>query len=492
MERGSGVLLHISSLPSLYGIGTFGKEAYNFVRLLKKAKQKYWQFLPLSPTGYKDSPYQSFSTFALNPYFIDLTMLINDQFLKTEDVESLNWSIQEDKVDYGLIYQNKEKILWLAYQNGYKKIEKDVLLFYKKQKYWLEDYALFMSLKKTFNGKEWLKWDEEFKNKHKKTINQYKEENQDIILFYVFSQYIAFKQYLKLKAFANANHIQIIGDCPIYVNLDSCDVWANKDQFKLNSQYYPTIVAGVPPDYFSETGQLWGNPIYHYENMKKQGYHWWMLRLFHHNQLYDHIRLDHFRGFEAYYAIPFEDKTALNGKWFKGPDHDFFKKVFELFPNISLIAEDLGIITEEVKNLKNDFHLPGLKIVLFAFDQLDNNHPYLPKNFENNCIGYLGSHDNNTFFGYEKENQVGLKNMQDYYQCKQIEEIYQKVLEDLYASNANVVILQIQDILKQNETSRMNTPGKASNNWQYRVLKENLNEHLFDFIKELTQKYGRE
>ena len=492
MERGSGILLHISSLPSNYGIGTFGKEAYCFIRLLKKTKQKYWQFLPLSPTGYKDSPYQSFSTFALNPYFIDLDDLIQDQLLKQEEVDALTWYQTKDRVDYGLIYENKEKILWLAYQRGYAKYQKMIQIFMRKNQFWLEDYALFMALKKYFHQQPWTQWEIDYKIKKKNVIHRFQEENQDWIQFYIFCQFIAFKQYQKLKNFAKANKIQLIGDCPIYVNFDSCDVWANQRLFLLDTQYYPTLVAGVPPDYFSKTGQLWGNPIYNYEQMKKDDYHWWTLRFQHLLKLYDYVRLDHFRGFEAYYAIPFKETTALHGKWYAGPGKTFFDLMTQKFGQTPFIAEDLGIITDAVQLLKDCYHFPGLKILLFAFDSLDEKHPYLPKNYEKNCIGYIGTHDNSPFFEYVKQNQNGFLNMKKYYQTVDENTTYEAIMDDLFASDANVIILQIQDILKQDEKSRMNVPGSDQGNWQYRITHNDFDFKKYEFIVKLTIKHQRD
>ncbi len=492
MKRGSGILLHISSLPSAYGIGTFGKEAFQMIRLLKKSCQKYWQFLPLSPTDFKDSPYQSFSTFALNPYFIDLDSLIQDGLLKQEEVKSCNWFVKEDQIDYGLIYENKEKMLWLAYQRGYGKYQKLIQIFYKKNQYWLEDYALFMSLKKYFNQKPWMEWEHDYKVRKKSVLHQFQEEYYDWCQFYIFCQYLAFKQYQKLKKFAAVNQISLIGDCPIYVNLDSSDVWANPRLFLLDAQYKPTLVAGVPPDYFSKTGQLWGNPIYNYEQMKKDHYRWWTLRFFHLLQLYDYLRLDHFRGFESYYAIPFLDTNAINGKWYPGPAQDFFDTIIQNLNQAPFIAEDLGIITKEVNDLKNRYQFPGLKILLFAFDSLDANHPYLPRNYEKNCIAYIGTHDNAPFFGYIHQNQNGYQNMHQYYHTTGEKETYEAILEDLYASSADVVLLQIQDVLLQDENYRMNIPGSEENNWQYRLLKEQLNEKYFETIAKLTKKHQRD
>jgi len=412
------------------------------------------------------------------------------QHQKTEDVESLNLSIQEDKVDYGLIYQNKEKILWLAYQNGYKKIEKDVLLFYKKQKYWLEDYALFMSLKKTFNGKEWLKWDEEFKNKYKKTINQYKEENQDIILFYVFCQYIAFKQYLKLKAFANANHIQIIGDCPIYVNLDSCDVWANKDQFKLNSQYYPTLVAGVPPDYFSETGQLWGNPLYHWEEHEKTGYKWWIDRIRCTLNMVDILRIDHFRGFESYWAVPFGDRDATKGEWKKGPAEKLFKAVEKELGDLPIIAEDLGIITDDVRELRKKLGFPGMRILHFAFND-DSKNDYLPHNYEPNTVVYTGTHDNDTTIGWYTNGTEHERDHVRSYMNISGDDIAWDMIRLAMSSSAVFAVFPIQDVLRLDGSHRMNIPSTSSSNWQFRFELSQLNEDDANGLRYLSELFNR-
>lgn len=466
MEKGAGILLHISSLPSNYGIGTFGKSAYDFLNFLKEINFKYWQILPLNPTGYKDSPYQTFSSFAINPYFIDLDILKDQGLLINDDL--INLELKNClEVDYGYLYETRIDILYKAYKRGYQKLFNELELFLKENFYWLDDYATFMIIKQKYSTKNFLLWDEKIKNHQNETIRIIKNQEKDLYNFYVFLQYIAYEQFQKLKKYANSLNIFIIGDIPIYVSLDSCDLWANRKMFILDENNNPGLVAGVPPDYFSSTGQLWGNPLYNYDFMESNNYQWWVNRISYFEKFYDYLRIDHFRGFESFYAIDANSDTALNGKWIKGPNRKLFDQIAVHCDINKIVVEDLGIITPEVKKLKDLYNFPGLKIVEFAFDELDEKHPYLPKNFEKNCIGYLGSHDNEPLYAYLKNNKKALLNIEKYYHCK--DDLAQKLIEDLFSSNANVVILQMQDLLKDDR--RMNTPGKADGNWTYRINK---------------------
>lgn len=470
MQRGAGVLLHISSLPTKEGIGTFGREAYDFVLLLQSLHFRYWQILPLNPTGFKDSPYQSFSSMAINPYFIDIRFLIEDGLLdKTDYIYQEN----ETKVDYGFIYENKWKLLKKAYQNIDEKLLEEMKSFEKLHLYWLEDYALFMLLKEQHQQKAFYLWQENYAKYQKNALKAFKDTHLNAYYFYVFVQYEAFLQYQKLHRFAREKGISIIGDTPIYVSYDSADVWANPQQFLLDENHRVSLMAGVPPDYFSKTGQLWGNPLYDYAYQEKEHFSWWKRRFLHNLNLYEYIRIDHFRGFASFYAIPAEDDNALNGHWLEGPRTKLFDALQEEMDLSTLIVEDLGIITDDVIQLKNHYHFPGLKIVSFAFDQYDLNHPYLPQNFEKNCVGYLGSHDNAPVMAYLKENVIAKANIQKYYQ--KTENLHECLMQDLFSSSADIVILQMQDLLL--EESRMNYPGLSSGNWTYR-LKKDYQKHL--------------
>ncbi len=521
MEKGSGLLVHISSLPSKHGIGTFGKEAFAFVRFLEKAKQKYWQLLPLNPTGYGDSPYQSFSAFAINPYFIDLDLLVKQGMLTKEEVKKIKGGTNRLFVDYGVVYQERFDILRLAYHRGYETLKDKVAKFYKKNKVWLEDYAMFMTIKKLHNDVCWLEWKRDYRLHKRKAVQKAKEENFEEYNFWIFIQYLAFTQYQRLKTYAKRHGVKIIGDMPIYVSLDSADVWGNAKLFQLDSSRRPTKVAGVPPDFFSATGQLWGNPIYDYEKCRKTNYLWWRRRVKCMSKLYDLLRIDHFRGFEAYWAIPYGEETAINGQWVKGPGLELFEAIKKDAGNLQIIAEDLGVITKEVRMLKKATGFPGLKIFQFAFDDyyrclsMNTTHnewgeevpipqdvyadpkrlkearltnSFLPHNYENNCIAYIGTHDNDVITNFIDEHQDQIPAMMDYLGIQDSQYLIDTMIGSLMRSNADVVIFQIQDLLKLDKYSRMNTPGTAIGNWQFRIDKKKLTkefaEHLACMVDE--------
>ena len=385
--RKNGIILPIFSLPSDYGIGTFGKEAYNFIDFLKKSKQSYWQILPVGPTSYGDSPYQSFSTFAGNPYFIDLDLLVEDGLLEKDEIKTYNFGENENDIDYGTIYISRYKILKIAYQNGKLRYQKNIENFKKENQSWIEDYALFMSLKDLHNGASWQEWSEDLRFRKEETLNKYKDELKEEIDFYIFLQFLFFKQWNELKKYANKNNVEIVGDVPIYVAEDSSDVWANPKLFALNENLLPKEVSGCPPDSFSEDGQLWGNPIYNWEEHHNTNYIWWIERMRAALEIFDVVRIDHFRGFESYWSIPYGDTTAKNGQWKKGPDKEIFKAIKEALGDINLIAEDLGYITKEVKELLDYCNYPGMKILEFAFDP-NGDSEYLPHNYNKNTIAY--------------------------------------------------------------------------------------------------------
>lgn len=489
MEKGSGVLLHISSLPSPYGIGTFGLAARRFVRFLKLSGQKYWQILPINPTSFGDSPYQSPSTFAINPYFIDIDLLINKGYLKKDEVKAFVKKSNNRKVNYSYLFQTRLSLFRIAYPRIYEKENAKIERFYKKQKYWIEDYALFMAIKEHYNNDIWTKWPNDLKLHKKNALEKTKKELYDDYLFYVTLQYIAYMQYRGLKRYANKNGVKIIGDIPIYVAFDSVDVWSHRNEFLFDKRNNPTLVAGVPPDYFSKTGQLWGNPIYNYQKMEKNDFKWWRKRIARASKLYDVVRIDHFRGFASYYGISYGEETAINGTWYKGPG----KKIIDAI-NISkgkthIVAEDLGIIDDEVKKLLKYSNYPGLKVLQFAFSgELTN--PFLPHNYEANSVAYLGTHDNDVMTNFIDDNEEISNRMCNYFACDK-KNLLDKCIDALLNSNADVTIFQMQDILKLKGNVRMNCPGTSSDNWTFRILKKDLNKEVALQMYERTCIAGR-
>ena len=489
MKRGAGILLPVFSLPTKYGIGTFGKEAYDFVDFLEETKQSYWQLLPTNPTGYGDSPYQSFSAFALNPYFIDLEKLILEGLLTAEDCKKLDHPYRRG-IDYKELYDEKFTILKVAYKNGYEARKEEVEKFVKTSS-WVKDYSLFMVIKNHFGGGCWLEWPEEYRLRDRKTLLKFKKENLEEIEFYTFIQYLAFKQYGELRKYAHSKNINIIGDIPIYVAIDSADVWANPTQFQLDSERRPTKVAGVPPDYFSATGQLWGNPLYDYEAMAKDGFKWWTRRVKACGKLFDVLRIDHFRGFEAYWSIKYGEETAINGEWVKGPGKALIDVINKAAGKMQIIAEDLGFLTQEVIDLKEYSTWPGLAIYQFAFDSRNPRDPYLPENYKENVVAYIGTHDNDTLLHLLQERQDLIPHIEYCLNAKGIDEIYDKMISRLHRSRANTVILTMQDYLKEGGEYRINTPGTPSGNWQYRLSENYKTQELVDKITRLTIESNR-
>lgn len=484
--RQSGILMHISSLPNNYGIGTMGKEAYNFVDFLKKSGQGFWQILPLGHTSYGDSPYQCFSAFAGNPYFIDLDILKEKNLLKLEDYINEDYGENKKYVDYEKIFYIKNKILKKAYLNF--KQSEEFERFKLDNSFWLQDYSMYMALKEKFNLMEWNKWDTKIKKREKIELLEYKELLKEEIEYYNFLQYEFFHQWGNLKNYANKKGIKIIGDIPIYVASDSADVWSNPYMFKLDENLNPKVVAGCPPDAFSATGQLWGNPIYNWEEMKKDNYNWWIKRIKENLRLYDIIRIDHFRGFESFWEIPYGDKTAINGKWIKGPGIELFNKVKEELGDIAVIAEDLGILTDDVIEMLKKSKFPGMKVLQFAFS--GSNNPYLPHNYEKNCIAYAGTHDNATIKEWfescsqeEKEKAIKYLNLKEDY-------IY-GFLRGIWASVSDLAIGTMQDFLQLGKEARMNTPATLGGNWCWRVEQEALTDEVAKKIYDLTKLYDR-
>lgn len=468
--RKCGVLCPIFSLPSPYGIGTMGKSAYDFVDLLKKAGQSYWQILPLGQTGYGDSPYQSFSTFAGNPYFIDLDMLRAEGLLSLTECEEVEVCDNPAYIDYEKMYNSRYRVLRMAFARFDEKSAKKYDKFEKNNAAWLDDYALYMSCKAHFDQKPWKEWDEDIRLRKKKALKKYREELAEEIRFWKFLQYYFLRQWKKLKKYANKNGIEIIGDIPIYVAFDSADTWANPELFQLDANGYPVAVAGCPPDVFSATGQLWGNPLYDWAYHKHTDFAWWMQRIAHCYQLYDVVRIDHFRGFEAYYAIPYGDPTAEYGHWEKGPGYALFARMKEVLGERKVIAEDLGFLTEEVHELVRRTGYPGMKIIEFAFSDYQDN-DYLPHNYVKNCIVYTGTHDNETLEGYiHNLSKKDLQFVKEYCDCNSEKKLSKALIRIALMSAADTAIIPIQDYLGLGNEARINEPSTLGDNWKWRLV----------------------
>lgn len=486
--RKAGVLLHISSLPSKYGIGTFGKSAYDFIDKLKEAKQSYWQILPLGPTSYGDSPYQSFSVFALNPYFIDLSFLVRDNLLlETEIIDSTN---HKKYVNYEKLYQERFTVLKKAYERFNKEDDRYVE-FLNENYFWLYDYALFMAIKEKYDGKSWEFWPEEIRLRDQKVLSDLSEKLNDEIQFHYFIQFRAYTDWYNLKEYANLNGIEIIGDLPIYVSYDSSDVWSNPNLFKLDNKKLPVFVSGVPPDNFSKDGQLWGNPIYNWEYLANNNYNWWQERIKINSKLFDIIRIDHFIGFVHYYQIPYGNKTAKNGVWIKGPGKDLFDALLENLGDLNIIAEDLGNITDEVRELLNYTKFPGMKLLQFAFDSNETNN-YLPHYYEKNSITYTGTHDNMTSKSWFKSlSKKDLKYALNYMNHKYGNKV-KSLIKETHKTISKIVIIPMQDYLFLDDKARFNIPSTLGNNWMWRLKENQFNQKTINLIKNITTLYGRE
>ena len=487
--RGAGILMPVSSIPSPYGIGTLGEKAYAFVDFLRESGQKYWQVLPVGPTSYGDSPYQSFSAYAGNPYFIDPDTLCREGLLTKEECGSYDWGQDSESVDYSKIYQSRFRLLEAAYKRSGSPAGMEK--FCAENEGWLPDYALYMAIKETMGMRSWTEWDEELKRRCPEALERCRKELGERIGFYTYLQYLFFGQWGKLKEYAKQNGIRIIGDIPIYVSMDSADVWAGSDMFLLDESKNPIEVAGCPPDAFSETGQLWGNPLYRWDRMEEQGYDWWINRLAISARLYDVLRIDHFRGFESYYAIPYGDATAENGVWKKGPGMKLFHAVQERLPGLDVIAEDLGFLTDDVRQLLRDSGYPGMKVLEFAFDSREES-DYLPHNYEKNCVVYTGTHDNDTVRGwFENAAKEDVALACRYLNIRDIEEGNWAFIRAAYASVANLAIVQMQDFLNLGATARINTPSTLGQNWKWRMRDGVLTRELSEKIYGMTRLYGR-
>ena len=491
--RRNGMLLPIASLPSPYGIGGFSKEAYEFIDLLEETGQKLWQILPLGPTSYGDSPYQSFSTFAGNPYFIDLDTLAEKGWLTKEACEASDYGDNESYIDYGRIYNSRFVLLKQAFLNSDILSDEKFTEFCKANQHWLPDYALYMALKNQNDGKSWIEWEEEIRLRKPEAVECYKKELEEECNFYEFLQYEFHEQWTKVKEYAHKKGIQIVGDVPIYVAFDSADTWANPELFQLDEKNLPLGVAGCPPDAFSATGQLWGNPLYNWAYHKKTGYDWWLKRIAYCFDLYDIVRIDHFRGFDEYYSIPYGDETAVNGHWEKGPGMDLFDTVKEKLGELDIIAEDLGFLTESVFQLLKDSGYPGMKVLQFAFDPSEDS-DYLTYKYQRNCVVYTGTHDNDTTAGwFEKlsdgDREVALRYMNSFYTPK--EEQHWDLIALAMRSTADTCIIPVHDFLGLGSEARINMPSTLGDNWKWRMTKGAFSEELKEKIRRMTKLYGR-
>ena len=500
MKRACGMLLPVASLPSEYGIGAFSKEAYTFVDQLVEAGQKYWQILPLGPTGYGDSPYQSFSAFAGNPYFIDLEALIEQELLTKEECDSADLGENEQDIDYEKQYFHRFPLLRTAFQRwshiqkkkgrSAKKLQE---LFDDALSPYTQEYCFYMAVKNHFGGKSFFLWDEDIRTRKPDAVKAYREKCKEEILFYEFLQYEFQEQWTKLKRYANQKGVKIIGDIPIYVAMDSADSWAHPELFQFDEEGQPKAVAGCPPDAFSATGQLWGNPLYHWEYHKKTGYEWWLARMEYSFQLYDVVRVDHFRGFDAYYSIPAGDKTAEFGHWEEGPGYELFKAMKKRFGKLPIIAEDLGFLTPSVLKLVKKTGFPGMKVLEFAFDASGES-SYLPHRYPKNCVVYTGTHDNMTLQGWYRSLEPEAKKFALRYVGNSYApqgEIHWDYIRLALASVAKLAVIPVQDYLGLGDWARTNEPSTLGKNWRWRMKKEDLTPEILEKCREMAETYGR-
>ena len=492
-KRSSGVLMHITSLPGQFGIGTFGKSAYEFVDFLEETKQTYWQILPLTTTSYGDSPYQSFSAVAGNLNLIDFSLLKEDGLLEESDYANVNFGENPEKVDYALLFETRRPILEKAVANTSKNSEvlAEIEKFEAENSSWLADYAEYMAIKESFGYKSFIHWDEDIKKGEETAREKYRTELQDSIRYYTVTQYFFFKQWLALKEYANEKGIKIIGDMPIYVSADSVEMWTMPELFKVDENNEPLYVAGCPADDFSPTGQLWGNPIYDWEKHKEQGFSWWIYRVQESFKIYDVLRIDHFKGFSDFWQIDKDAENAVNGTWEAGPGIELFQKIKEQLGDLPIVAENLGFIDAKAEKLLDDSGYPGMKILQFAFpgeDNLDRPHHYTQ-----NSVAYTGTHDNDVVNGwYEKLSESERKLVSEYLNRRDDETITEAMIRGIYSSVSDYAIVTMQDLLDKDATSRMNVPSTVGGNWEWRMLAEDLTEERKEFLRNITVRYSRE
>ena len=492
-KRSSGVLMHITSLPGQFGIGTFGKSAYDFVDFLEETKQTYWQILPLTTTSYGDSPYQSFSAVAGNLNLIDFSLLTEAGLLEESDYSNVNFGDNPEKIDYALLFEARRPILEKAVANTSKnsKVLAEIEKFEAENSSWLADYAEYMAIKESFGYKSFIHWDEDIKKGEQAAREKYRTELQDSIRYYTVTQYFFFKQWLALKEYANSKGIKIIGDMPIYVSADSVEMWTMPELFKVDENNEPLYVAGCPADDFSPTGQLWGNPIYDWEKHKEQGFSWWIYRVQESFKIYDVLRIDHFKGFSDFWQIDKDAENAVNGTWEAGPGIELFQKIKEQLGDLPIVAENLGFIDAKAEKLLDDSGYPGMKILQFAFpgeDNLDRPHHYTQ-----NSVAYTGTHDNDVVNGwYEKLSESERELVSEYLNRRDDEKITEAMIRGIYSSVSDYAIVTMQDLLDKDATSRMNVPSTVGGNWEWRMLAEDLTEERKEFLKNITVRYSRE
>lgn len=492
-NRAAGIILHPTSLPGPDGIGDLGPEAYRWIDFLHRSGCQLWQVLPLGPTGYADSPYQCFSAFAGNPYLISATMLLDQGLLKKDDLADRP-QFPLEKVDYGPVIEWKITILRRCFSHFRKNLnptqQAEFESYKHAQKEWLAPFATFMAIKDQQGGGGWNEWPEELRKRKPKTMAKFIKEFAEAIEYQSFQQFLFHRQWTALRDYAHEKGIRIVGDIPIFVAYDSADVWMHKDLFYLDNDDLPEVVAGVPPDYFSETGQLWGNPLYNWEVHRNDGYRWWLARMQSVLNQVDIVRLDHFRGFEAYWEVPFGRETAVEGRWVTGPGKDFLKVIKAELGELPIIAEDLGVITEPVKQMRDRFNLPGMKILQFAFAK-DPDDDFLPHNYPENCVAYTGTHDNNTTRGWYESAPEREQDFCRRYLARSGQDIAWSMIRALWGSVAAWVLAPMQDFLSLGYWARMNYPGTASGNWGWRMHPDAINEGLIDRLHETNYLYGR-
>lgn len=494
-RHASGVLLHPVSLPGKYGIGDLGEDAYQFIDFLADCSQHYWQIMPLGPTGYGDSPYACFSAFAGNPLLISLDTLIQDNLLAQKALDSIP-AFPTNRIEYGSVIEYKFRLLKKSYvhfkNNSTSLLHDEFSAFCKENAAWLDDFALFMALKEVFHGNAWIKWDWEIATRQPAAMKRWKNRLVKETAAHKFFQFLFFRQWIELKKYAAEHDVQIIGDVPIFVAHDSADVWSHPELFFLDKNGNRTIVAGVPPDYFSETGQLWGNPLYRWDVLAKTNYRWWIDRIRATLNTVDIIRLDHFRGFEAYWEVAASEETAIKGHWVKGPGAAFFKAISEALGElVPIIAEDLGVITPEVETLRDSFGFPGMKVLQFAFTA-DSKNTDLPHNYTKNCVVYSGTHDNDTTVGWYANS--GTPHEHDYYRrytARDGHDVAWDFIRLALSSVANMAIIPLQDIMELGSKARMNYPSKPSGNWTWRFTWDMVQGQLKQRLTETTILYGR-
>ncbi len=493
-QRNSGLLLHISSLPGDEGIGTMGKEAFRFIDFLVETGQTFWQILPIGPTGFGNSPYMCYSAFAGNPLFIDLRLLADDNLLPENDFRNL-LKLPKRHVDFRKVMTQKNLMLRKAFENFRsvvsEKIQHEYAHFLKEHIWWLEDFALFMALKQHFDDKPWSEWEHDLKFRKKSILRKYSDLLSAEIEFQKFTQFAFFRQWVGLKKYANKKGIRIFGDMPLYVSGDSVDVWTNTSIFNLDENLKPIEVGGVPPDYFSETGQLWGNPVFDWDILEQREFDWWLARLHFNINLFDIVRIDHFRGLESFWSVPAGEKTAINGIWRPAKGFQLLEKFKSQLEHLPLIAEDLGVITPEVERLRDKFQLPGMKVLQFAFGSNSQNE-HLPHNYLPQFIAYTGTHDNDTFLGWFRSLKGSERNMVSRYLGSRAKKALRKGIEQVWASSAGSAIMPVQDLLGLGNQARLNIPGVAGGNWEWRFGWNQMKKKHIRFLKEITQKYNRQ